>query len=281
MSHWRNQVHGRGGSVARGGAFRNCWHPLNNMANTHCQQECSSHVHSSPEHMRLWVSVTFSHSSWLSPHLPCLPVSAMPPGLSCFLVPLQERKWAMNHFPCSYDAIPSVSDKLGHTAQNLPPRQTLGFLVTVNDLQLNWLVHDWFWTDARSCLCHGTPAPGLLREPHWPTGYNLCLLPQLTWLRMQVPPKTFNQGPTWSLEHEPQGVWEIPVCIPWMESEGMQTEPHQPQSTTPSRQLLCRYLLTTLGIKCRHKRRRPTFIRTQAGTGGLSHELTAHRLRCR
>ena len=43
----------------------------------------------------------------------------------------------MNHSPCSYDAVPSVSDKLGHTAQNLPPRQALGFLVTVNDLQLN------------------------------------------------------------------------------------------------------------------------------------------------
>ena len=43
----------------------------------------------------------------------------------------------MNYLPCSYDAIPSVSDKLGHTAQNLPPRQALGFLITVNDLQLN------------------------------------------------------------------------------------------------------------------------------------------------
>lgn len=55
----------------------------------------------------------------------------------------------------------------------------------------------------------------------------------------------------------------------------------QPQSITPSWKLLCRYLLTTLGIKRRHKRRRPTFIRTQAGIGGLLQQETAHRLRCR
>ena len=228
MSHQRNQVRGRGGSVARGGAFRNWRHPLNNMANTPASRNVAA---TCTAHLSTCGCGSQSPSAIHPDSLHTFPACLCLPGPQDFPAFLSLCKRGNEQWTTSHAAtMPSPPYQISLATQHriYSTKTGIGISRHRKGFPAELTEEDWFWTDARSCLCHSTPAPGLLPEPHWPTGRNLCLLPRQTWLRMQVPPKTSNQGPTWSLEHQLQGVWEVLGCTPWMESEGKHTEHPRP-----------------------------------------------------